>query len=764
MTSTISVLFVGSDIDSAAAVARSLEAENDSLTVTVAPGASEGLNRLRTETVDCVVSEYDLPETDGVSFLEAVRETYPHLPFVLYTDAGDEDVAVAAISADITAYLQKEDSPDQHAALADEITTAVADSGDTVSTEYGHNRLEGILKTVPSCVVELDANGQFIYANQRAKEVLGLDHTEVLGQRYNDPEWKIRDSQGNPIPDEQLPYRQVWDSGEPLYDYQHSIQWPDGSEKVLSVSGAPLLDDEGNVERVVFSLADITEREERERELHQYKQIVENLDDVATIIGPDGTITFVSRAVERVLGYEPSELIGGNGFGYQPPETSEAVAEAIEQVIDDPDEPQTVQTKFRRADGSWRWVESTMRNRLEDDVIDGILVSSRDITERQEQKNRLQERERQLSQLHEATRELIESETPREVAKTASRTAVEILDFPLNGVHFYDEEMNGLVPIAVSEGSQELFDEVPVIDDGITWNVYQEGEPQVHNDISVADEVYNPESPVEGEINIPLSDRGVFIISATQKDAFEETDIEFAQMLAANTEAALKHIRKEQQLQDSERELEQQNERLEEFASIVSHDLRNPLNVANLRVDLLGRERDSEHLEPLEQALDRMDELISDTLTLARHGNVVAETEPIQLRNLIQTCWNTVSTAEATIEIVDTMRIQGDRSQLQHVFENLFRNAIEHGGAAVTIRVGQVDEDGIYVEDTGPGIPEASRDSVFEPGHTTTTDGTGFGLTIVKRIVEAQGWDIEVCEGTDGGTRFEFTGVEILEE
>jgi len=91
------------------------------------------------------------------------------------------------------------------------------------------------------------------------------------------------------------------------------------------------------------------------------------------------------------------------------------------------------------------------------------------------------------------------------------------------------------------------------------------------------------------------------------------------------------------------------------------------------------------------------------------------------------------------------------------VFENLYRNAIEHGGDGVTIRVG-TSNGGFFVEDTGPGIPADERDDVFESGYTTNEDGTGFGLAIVKRVVEAHGWEITVTEGSDGGARFEVSG------
>jgi signal transduction histidine kinase len=156
-----------------------------------------------------------------------------------------------------------------------------------------------------------------------------------------------------------------------------------------------------------------------------------------------------------------------------------------------------------------------------------------------------------------------------------------------------------------------------------------------------------------------------------------------------------------------------------------------------------------------------MEELISDTLTLARQGQVVADMEPVSATELVEGSWEAVSTGEATVQIEDEVTIHGDRSRLQHVFENLFTNAVEHGGPTVTVRVGQFAEDGIYVEDTGPGIPEERGAVVFEPGHSSASGGTGFGLTIVKRIAEAHGWEVEVGRGRDGGARFEFTGLTL---
>lgn len=134
--------------------------------------------------------------------------------------------------------------------------------------------------------------------------------------------------------------------------------------------------------------------------------------------------------------------------------------------------------------------------------------------------------------------------------------------------------------------------------------------------------------------------------------------------------------------------------------------------------------------------------------------------EVVHLDSCSNTCWHNVETANATLVTDTDLSIKADRSQLQQLFENLYRNAVEHGGRDVTITVGTL-ADGFYVEDDGPGIPEGERTEVFESGYSTTEEGTGFGLSIVKQVVEAHGWEISVTDGSEGGARFEITGVQF---
>ncbi|MCY4729966.1 PAS domain-containing sensor histidine kinase [Natronomonas gomsonensis] len=211
-----------------------------------------------------------------------------------------------------------------------------------------------------------------------------------------------------------------------------------------------------------------------------------------------------------------------------------------------------------------------------------------------------------------------------------------------------------------------------------------------------------------------------------------------------------------------ERELQRKNERLEEFASVVSHDLRNPLNVAQGWLDLAREECDSEHLTAIERAHDRMDTLIEDLLTLARDGETTMELENVVLADITARCWENVETAAATVHIQTTQTIRADYTRLQQLLENLMRNATQHGGEDATVTVGEL-ADGFFLEDNGPGIPEETRTRVFEAGYTTSAEGTGFGLKIVNEVAVAHGWDITVTEAETGGARFEITNVTLSE-
>jgi len=211
---------------------------------------------------------------------------------------------------------------------------------------------------------------------------------------------------------------------------------------------------------------------------------------------------------------------------------------------------------------------------------------------------------------------------------------------------------------------------------------------------------------------------------------------------------------------EREEELERQNERLERFASIVSHDLREPLQTAQATL-AVAQAGDEAALDELDSVFDRMETLIDDVLTLAKQGETVGEPEPVNLGAVASDAWETTDTAGATLVVDDDLpAVTADPERLRTLFENLFRNSVEHAGVpadSLTVRVDSLDGGrGFAVADDGTGFDGAETDHLFDHGYTTSQTGTGFGLSIVDEIARAHGWTVTAMTGDDGGARFEI--------
>ncbi len=851
----IRVLHVDDEPDFADIARIFVEREDDRFDVEIATGPTEALDRLDGERFDCIVSDYDMPGQNGVEFLEAVRDDYLNIPFILFTGKGSEEVASEAISAGVTNYLQKESGTSQYTVLANRIRNAVDkyyaqteladrekrlnlffeqsplgvvewderfdfvrindtaedilgyaqddlvgcswekiipesdrdtvanvvadlledkggyhsinenvrkngerimcewhnrvvtdDDGDVVSifsqfqditerkrrereNDRRRHRLEQILKTVPGCVVQLDADGQFVFANERAEEILGLESDEVTDRTHNDPRWDLQDPNGNPIRDEELPFEQIRATGEPVYGERLGIQWPDGTRKLLLVNGAPVFDEDGAFESAVFSLADITDQQERQQELNRTRRRLElALETTGTGVFEWNLETdevIWSDSLERVMGLEPGEFEGTfEAFiDRVHPDDLPRAQDQIDHAIETDSLYQT-KLRMRQANDDYQWVE--VRGRvIRDEDGDRMVGVHHSITEQKERELKINRQQSLLKAQQEAMiNGLLVVNEQGDIVSYNNRF-VEMWVLP--------EEL-------VKQG-----DEKPVLE----WAMDQLVSPEEFR-AKIKHLYENPEETSRDEIE--LADGRVFDRYTAPVVGDDGTHY-----------GRLWTFRDITQRKAREVKLERQNARLEEFASIVSHDLRNPLNVAQGRVELAMAECDSEHLESIENALQRSQTLIDDLLSLAREGNEVCDIGAVNIGALCDSCWHNVATNEATLAVETNQTIRADQSRLQQFLENLYRNAIDHGGDDVAVTVGALP-DGFYIEDDGPGIPADERDNVFDSGYSTTEDGTGFGLSIVEEIADAHGWDIRVTESSDGGARFEITDVEFSAE
>jgi len=223
---------------------------------------------------------------------------------------------------------------------------------------------------------------------------------------------------------------------------------------------------------------------------------------------------------------------------------------------------------------------------------------------------------------------------------------------------------------------------------------------------------------------------------------------------------------REQELEEAKAELKRSNEtlrrqnnRLDKFASVISHDLQNPLSVAGGRLELAQEACDNEHLDAIEQSLDRMSSMIDKLETLTISQSRVEDTALVHIASRARTAWETTETSNSELQVTidQDIEFEADAKLLDHIFEDLFRNSVTHNQAPVTVTVGALKERyGFYVGDDGTGIPSASVDDIFEYGYSDREGGTGFGLGIVNEFVEAHGWDIAITDSEEDGARFEI--------
>ncbi|WP_137286389.1 PAS domain S-box protein [Halorussus salinisoli] len=516
------------------------------------------------------------------------------------------------------------------------------------------------------------------------------------------------------------------------------------------------------VQSIAHILSTAIRRRERERELERYETIVETIDDGVYALDSDERFVMVNDAFCEMTGYDREQLVGEPASTVHSEAISETAAEMSETAADRP-ENAVLEFDLQTTDGDTIPVETRFGPYRYDETRFARTGVVRDVTQRKWF-------EQTLTALHESSRELLQLETESAVSESVLRTAADVLGIEGAAIYLWDDEEAHLVPTANTEYVADIFGDLPAFEPGdtaITWEAFADGRTIAFDDVRETDLTHREDTPLRSGIWIPLGSHGVLAVVSEEVAGFGSDEKQLADLLAATAEAALDRVERERERREHERKLEEQNERLDAFASMLAHELRNPLEIAQIYLDMgveraVGEGDDGSAFREVERALDRIEEMIETLLVVTRRGGSVDTTEVLNLGEVAREWWDDLD-PDGTLAVETDREILADPSRLRQLLENLYRNSEEHGGPNADVRVGDL-EDGFYVEDDGPGIPPEERADVFEPGYSSSNVGIGFGLAVVEQLVEAHGWDCEITESESGGARFEFTNVEFAEK
>jgi len=835
------VLLVDDEPGAADLAATHVERLVDGVETVTRTSPTEAIGVVADDRVDCVVSDYNMPGIDGLELLEEVRSIDPGLPFVLFTGRGSEEIASEAISAGVTDYLQKGVGRDRYEMLANsvenaldrrraerdlrEVNAKVAAIHEFATEVSGAESAGEVFERVVDAAEEILSFDRCVTARRRGDrlvpearsenvsedEVRAFDLGEgVVGTTVADERTIVVDNLSvdpadpNELEDPKSPGRsnpetadrsagsdaEIGGDGsgsadaeelaDPVADdIRSAISVPIGPYgSFQAVSDGYAAFDDGDVEfaeLLAAHAADALEQIETENALRAERDRLSALfEDLPLPVARTGSenggerrLDATNEAFEETFGFSEAEHDYGTIREAIVPDGDAHIDPGA--VIAD-DEPLRREVQRRTADGLRDFILNVIPVERPDETI--IYNVYADIGEQKRV-------ERTLRRLHETTREMFRGGDREEIATLAARAAVDILEFPSSGVRLHDPDAEALLPTAISREATEALGERPAFGpgDGRLWEAFETGEPIVVDDLEAVDTAISY-GDLRSLLVVPLGDHGVMPLGSQEPEFFDDTAVQLARVLGANVTVALDHAQRTAQLRDRDAELQREIDRLEKFAGLVSHDLRNPLNVAAGRLELARTTVDDgdtlDDLDRIADAHDRMEELIDDLLALARQGRTVDELVSVSLADAAARAWRTVNTADATLDLPEkSLAVDADPERLRTLLENLFTNSVEHGSTnsrtgsgdsvahaadstadadGVTVTVGALTN-GFYVADDGVGF-EIDPDEATEYGTSSDPTGTGFGLAIVHEIAAAHGWTLDVVD--EDGARFEF--------
>jgi PAS domain S-box-containing protein len=586
---------------------------------------------------------------------------------------------------------------------------ATHDRSTTGVTELIDRTSEGVLSVDEDWRVEV--------CNERARTILELSGEPVTGQSL----WELRpDLVATPLYErcQRAMCEQIPETFETT---------PGAIDATLSVRCFPT---DGSLSLYVRN---VSLSRHRETELTRYATVVEAVSDGLVVFDDAGTIMLVNEALETLLDVRRGQIVG------------EPAASLAEQTLLDRSDVTSLVDAVESIEGGATEQhldvelssEQTDRSALELRLVPlptgsagTVACVFRDITARYE-------RERVVTTLHDATRQLFRTADREEICATAVHTSADVLDLQTSGIWLLDEEHNRLDPIAATEGAREHFGGLPQFTDtdGLVWDVFRAGEPKLFHDLSGLAQRCPFDVSIRSELIVPIGDCGVLMAGDPAPEAFDDHDLDLAELLAAHTEVALERGQRERRSRSQTAALERRNRRLETIGDVVTGPIDDALATLEAAAD--GQDDTGAQLAALQGLLDDVAAIAgtSDEPT-ARDVCSVAEAAASAETALDQT---------VTLDVETDATVRADRDQFVRLLTALFETVT--GGAPGTIAVATERSDSSRVEQV---VVEATRQPPADDGtHDETT--LQIEQAVAKRIACNHGWTV-LCPPDESGS------------
>jgi len=724
--------------------------------------------------------------------------------------------------------------------------------------KHSEEQYRDLYEEAPNAYLAVGADNCIGQANRSAIQLLGYSRDELTKRSVLD---FCADTPSGKAKALEILHR--FHAGKEIYSEELEMCRADGSKVCASLSVRPTYDEKGRVRASRWELTDITDRKRTEQKLREseehFRALAETSSDITQIVDQDGIIRYLSPSVERVLGYKPAELIGRPSIDLVHPDDLPLVAKGFQAAMQKPGVPVITECRCKHKNGTWRVIEGTGINRLDNPVVRGFIANMHDITERRRAEQALQKSEEKYRRLIESIHDGIWSidkdafttfVNPR-MAEMLGYTAEEMLGKHLfsfmdkQGVALATRYLKRLQRGVTEQHEFEflrkdgtriytILDTSPVIDEDGNYagaiagvqdiTVRKLAEEKIHQQKELLERTM--ESFTNPFYVVNASDYTVVMANAAARPQGRqirhqkcytlthsidkpcrgpEHPCPLAMVKENGKPATVEHIHYDRHgnkriiefhgypIFDSQGNVTQMLEYClditdrkeldqlkDEFIGLVSHELRSPLTVITGAVNTvltegtrLSTEETNQLLQDAAVEAEAMSYLVGNLVELSRAqaNRLSLHTEPVRVTNVIQDTVAKIKQQSSAHQFTTTIQRQiplvyADPVRLERILYNLLENAVKYSPEGGKIRVSVKQEGGnlvFAIRDHGIGISLSDQSRLFAPfqqleeSRPDGTRGTGLGLLVCRRLVEAHGGRIWVKSQPGRGSTFFFT-------